>query len=243
MQANKREKSLRGPLEVTELIEKRSFEMFRFIGYTLLILSLFDYIAIFFPPRLTDPGWEFQVSGLVVDHVWALLLGLAFAFLYGQASIVVHNRHLSILKFLSWLSLVLGVIYLLIVPLGINNTLTIYRGINNQFTTQQAQQQEQIQKITEKVNLTQSTDELNKIARALKVEKESENDQSLQSLKTKISQQIDTVGKRTITTAIANRDQQTRNLIKESLRVNLGAVISGACLIVLWNMTRWVRIS
>ena len=242
MKANKLDKSLKSPLEITESIEKRSFELFRFIGYALLILSLFDYIAIIFPPRLTDPNWEFQASGLIVDHVWALLLGLSFVFLHVKASII-HNRQLSVLRFLSSASLVFCIFYLLIVPLGINNSLTIYRGINNQFTTQQSQQEAQVQKVTEKVNLSKSNDELNKLAKALKIEKESENNLSSQDLKTKISQQLETITRKAATAVTLNKNQQLKNLIKESLRVNLGAIISGTCLISLWNITRWVRIN
>jgi predicted PurR-regulated permease PerM len=243
MKASKRDQSLRSPLEVTESIEKRAFELFRFIGYALLILSLFDYIAIILPPRLTDTNWEFQATGLIVDHIWALLLGLAFVFFYGQASVIINNRQLSILKFLSWASLVFGVFYLILVPLEINNGLTIYRGINNQFTTQQSQQQVQLQKIKEKVNLSKSNEELNKLAKALKVEKESDSNQSSQDLKTKISQQIETVANNSVNIANANKNQQVNNLIKESLRIGLGALISGVCLIGLWNITRWTRIS
>ncbi len=56
------------PIEITEIIENRSFSLLRLIGYILLVFSLIDYIAIITPPRLTDPVWEFQTMSRLVDH-------------------------------------------------------------------------------------------------------------------------------------------------------------------------------
>ena len=69
-------------IEITDLIENRSFSLLRMIGYILLVFSLIDYIGILIPPRLTDPPWEFQAMGRLVEHVWSPLLGLAFVFFY-----------------------------------------------------------------------------------------------------------------------------------------------------------------
>jgi hypothetical protein len=241
MKASKPEKLPRNPLEVTAAIGQRSFATFRLIGYTLLLLSLLDYVTILLPPQLTNIAWEFQAIGQMVDHVWALLLGLVFVFLYGQNTII-NIRQMSILKLLSWMSLLIGIIYILLVPLGINNSLTLYKGINNQFTTQETQQQEQLQKINEKLNLTDSPEQLHNLAKNLRIENESAPSQSTKELKTKISQRIETAVQDAKISAKATKGQQIKNLIKEALRINLGALISGVCFITFWNMTRWTRI-
>ena len=239
--AKKTEKLSKVPVEITEIIEKRSFGLLRFLGYTLLIFSLIDYLGILIPPRLTDPSWEFQTIGQMVDHVWSILLGLIFIFLYNQTSII-KSRQLSILKFFSWAALPIGIVYLLMLPLGINDSLTLYKNINNQFTHQQAQQQEQLQKVTEKLNSTNSSQELNNIARALNLPNAGEASQSPQELKNKISQQIQTVAQNAVTAANTAKREQIKNLIKTALRINLGAIISGVCFITLWRLTRWTHI-
>lgn len=240
MRVKKKEKFLVKPIEVTETIEKRSFALLRFIGYILLIFSIVDYLAILIPPRLTDPEWEFQTIRQLVDHVWSPLLGLAFLFLYSQAS-VVSSRQLSILKFLSWFTLLIGIVYLLLLPLGLNNSLTFYRSINAQFANQQAKQQDQLQQLNSKLNATSSTAALNNIARSLNLQQEGESSKSSQELKNQISQQIKTVSQNALTTANVAKRQQVKNLIKEAVRVNLGTVISGVCFVMFWRLTRWTR--
>ncbi len=242
MKIQKPDKIYKKPIEITEAVEKRSFALLRFLGYTLLIFSLIDYIAIFIPPRLTDPVWEFQSIGQMVDHVWSPLLGLAFIFLYNQNSIV-KAKQVSILKVLSWFSLAIGIFYLLLLPLGINNSLTLYKGINAQFTNQQAQQQEQLQKVTEKLNVVKSLQELNNVAKSLNLQNEAGSNQSFEDLKKKRSQQIQTVAQNTLTTAKARNREQIKNLVKNAVKINLGTIISGISFITLWNLTRWARIA
>ncbi|WP_016951911.1 HpsJ family protein [Anabaena sp. PCC 7108] len=241
MTKQKQERLPKKPIEITDSIENMSFSLLRLLGYILLIFSLIDYLAILIPPRLTDPGWELQAIGQMVDHVWSILLGLTFIFLHNKGSIL-QPKQLPILKLLSWVSLTIGIFYLLMLPLGINNSLTLYRNINNQFITQQGQQQEQLQKITEKLKTTNSPQELNNLARILNLPNQGGASKSPQELKNQISQQIQTVAQNSIATANAAKREQIKNLIKSAVRINLGTIISGICLIMFWNMTRWTRI-
>lgn len=239
MKSDKQKTPRRNPVEITEAIERRSFIIFRLIGYVLIILSIFDYLAIFFPPQLTNPGWELQAVSLMVDHVWALILGLAFVFFYGRTSLI-GSTQISVLKFLSWMALVSGIVYILIVPLSINNSLTLYRNINTQFDAQTTQREEQVQKLTSNLDVLKSPDELRRLAAALKVEKIDQL--SPEDLKDKISERIRNTAQNASATAKSSRTQELKNLIKESLRINMGAIVSGVCLILLWNLTRWVRV-
>jgi hypothetical protein len=227
-------------IEITETIEKRSFALLHFVGYILLIFSFIDYLSILIPPRLTDPNWEFQSIGQLVDHVWAPLLGLTFLFLQNKSSIV-GVRQLTFLRFLSWVALPIGILYLLLLPLGINNSLTLYKSINAQFTNQQAQQQEQIQKVVETLNKITSTQELNNLAMSLNIQNEVIASQSPKDLKNHISQAIQTAAKNAYLTANAAKKEQTKMLIKQSVKINVGVIISGICFITIWKLTRWTR--
>jgi hypothetical protein len=240
MKSKKTEKTPTKPIEITDIIEKRSFYLLRFVGYTLIILSIFDYAAILLPPQLTNPNWEFQAITQMVDHVWSIFLGLTFTFLFNENSLV-KARQLTLLKLLSWLSLLIGIFYLLMLPLGINNSLTIYRTINNNFETQLSQQQAQIQEFTEKLKNVTSAPQLTAIATRLDIPIETNSNQSPQDLKNKISQQIQTSTQTAINAAKMSKREQTKNLIKAAVRINIGAVVSGVCFIVLWRLTGWTR--
>ncbi|MBK1988960.1 hypothetical protein A0J48_015675 [Sphaerospermopsis aphanizomenoides BCCUSP55] len=242
MKTQKPEKTPKKPIEILNLTEHISFGLLRFLGYILLLFSIIDYLSILIPPQLTNPAWEFQVIGQMVDHVWSILLGLTFIFLYSKGS-TIKPREIGILRFLSWISLFTGIFYLLMLPLGINNSLTLYKNINSQFVNQQGQQQEQLQKVIEKLNTTNSPQELNNLAKILSLPaNEQGSNQSLQELKTQLSQQLQRFAQNSTATANAAKREQIKNLTKNAVRINLGTIISGLCLITIWNMTRWVRI-
>jgi len=65
-----------------------------------------------------------------VDNCWALLLGFVLAF-YRQQD-VLRRFELRVLALLSWLALVLGLVFLLLLPLGVTNTLRLYRDVSQQ---------------------------------------------------------------------------------------------------------------
>jgi hypothetical protein len=241
MTTESKKREPQSPVEVTEVIQNLSFPVLRYLGYVLLIFSLIDYLAILVPPQLTNPAWEFQVIGQMVDHVWSILLGLTFVFLYGKGSMI-RPREISILKFLSWVSLSIGIIYILMLPLGINNSLTLYKNINNQFLTQQGQQQEQLQKVNERLKAADSVPELNNLARILSIPTENLASQSTQELKTQLSQKIQQAAENATATATATKKMQIKGLIKNAVRINLGAIIAGIFLIIIWNMTGWIRL-
>jgi hypothetical protein len=241
MKTQKQQRTPKEPIEIINLTENISFRLLRLLGYILLIFSLIDYGAILIPPQLTNPNWEFQAMGQMVDHVWSILLGLIFVFLYNKGSIV-KPQQISILKFLSWVSLAIGIFYLLMLPLGINNSLTIYKNINNQFTNQQGQQQEQVQQVTARLKTTNSIQELNNLARIFNLSGEEGSSQSPQELKNKLSQRIQKITQDSADAAQSAKKAQINSLIKNAVRINLGTVISGVCLITIWSMTRWIRI-
>jgi hypothetical protein len=231
----------RQPIEITDSIATKSFYLLRFIGYVILVFSVIDYAGIFIPPRLTDPTWEFQAITQMVEQVWSPLLGLTFIFLYNQSSNI-SSRQLLILRFLSWVALFIGIAYLLVLPLGVNNSLTLYKDINSQFTNQQAQQQEKLQKFNTKLNSVNSPQELENLARSLNIQNEAGANQSPQELKSKIQNQLQNITQNQIAAANTAKTQQVKSLIKNAVKVNLGAIISGVCFITFWRLTRWTRV-
>ncbi len=240
MKSNKQE-IYQKPFEITDLIEKRSFGLLRLLGYILLVFTFIDYIAILVPPRLTNPEWEFKVISMLVDRIWSPLLGLSFIFLFNAKSLI-HSRELEILKLLSWGAFFLGLFYLLMLPLGINNSLTIYRSFNNQVTNQTAQRTEQLQTVNKQLKSTNDPEKLKIVARVLNLQSQKKNNTPPEELKNKLSQRIEQVVQNVEASAKATKKQQAMRLIKKSVRINLGAFLGGVCFVTFWNLTRWVRI-
>ena len=226
------------PIEITDLVENRSFSLLRMVGYIFLIFSLIDYIGILVPPRLTDPVWEFQAMGRLVEHVWSPLIGLVFIFFYTQNNCVSPSE-LILLRFLSWGSLILGLFYLLMLPLGINNSLTIYRDTSAQITKQLSQQTIQIEKLNQQILTADTPAELNNIAKIINFD--NTVNAPIQELKNNLKQQIQTAEHRMSNAANIAKRQQSINFLKDAVRVNLGTVLAGAGLITVWNLTRWAR--
>jgi hypothetical protein len=60
-----------------------SMNIFRVLGYGLLLLALFDILEMFIPPGFMNPAWEFQTFGALVERVPVPLIGFVLVF-YGE---------------------------------------------------------------------------------------------------------------------------------------------------------------
>ena len=145
------------PIQLPQNVENQPIVLWRFVGYILLLFSLMDYVEIFVPTHFLDPVWEFQIMGQLVEHIWAPLIGLTFVFIQQQ---YISRFELQVLSFLSWLSLILGLLYLLMLPLGINDIISIYNSTNAQITHQAVQQKEEFSKLTQLLNKAQTNIEI-----------------------------------------------------------------------------------
>ena len=113
--------------------------LFRVVGYALLALSLFDVIDIFIPALFTNPAWEFQMVRSLVERVPVPLLGAVLVF-SGEKS-------LKIFKVLSWVCLLVGVLFFLLVPLGISASLRLNSQSAQELNTRVTQQANQLQQL------------------------------------------------------------------------------------------------
>ena len=263
-----------------------SVVLFRWIGYGLLILALFDLIETFVPPRLMNPAWEFQTLGVLVERVPVPLLGLVLVF-YGKNNW--RNRwEKPILKFLSWAALLFGVGLLLLIPLGVINTVRIDAYNNrpiiaqvNQRTAQiqqlknelekattaeemeaflnriqsDSQQLEKLkeqlsyfltsgdQRMTEQAEPRILTDRPGKLAQRLKKSPlvNLEAPFSLSEVKKQILSFLASGEERMKKQVEARRSSQRLELLKKSVKWNLGALVSGVLFMRIWQATRWAR--
>lgn len=214
--------------------------LLRFLGYGLLILSIFDLISTFVPVRLMDPVWQFQTLGQLVERVPVPLIGLVLVFYSARDWTDKWERPL--LNALSWGALLVGIGYLLLIPLGVFSTLQIDRFSDNQVKqriAQTATQSDAIKGQLEEVKTeAQMQALLNRIQGIPPEIKESQDlGDSKQKLTNLVAQGADRLTNQLKQTYFERRLQ----LLKQSVKWNLGSLVSGVLFIVIWQMTAWAR--
>lgn len=219
--------------------EWRSTALFRIVGYAILVLAAIDYINIFIPANFTNPAWEFQMLAQLVDKSPVPLIGLVFAF-YARDEFR-RDFEEYILKFLSWTTLGVGIAYLLLVPLGLNNTLRLNAINNAQINNQLSQQLSQLQQISDRLNQTTSEQEINNLFTALNRQGRTPDIQNPTELKNRIKAEIETAQTTAKTQLELNRRNLRIGLIKNSIKWNVGAIVCGVLFIYIWKITDWAR--
>jgi hypothetical protein len=211
----------------------RSIPLVRWVGYGLLILTLFDLVQVFVPPGFMNPFWEFQTMGALVERVPVPLLGLALVFL-GQA----HRRgnwERRILTFLSWLSLLFGILFLLMIPLGVVNTMRINTANTAQISAEYTQQMSRAEQVKQQLNKASTED----IDSFLKSQGRSLDGKQPEEFKDQLLSQLTQTKQQMQTQYQAKRSNQRISLFKNSVKWNLGALVSGILFIYVWRLTRW----
>ncbi len=218
-----------------------SLPILRWVGYGLLVLALFDVIEMFIPARFMNPNWEFQTFGALVERVAVPLIGFAFVFFAGLNER--GNKEGIILKILSWLTLLLGIIYFIAVPLGIINTVRIDKQNNQQITVRLNQQKSAIQQVKKGLDAPITEAQMQQIlarlngGRAPEIKSKEELEQAKQQISTFVNK-----GEGELETQVqAARSTQRLNLLKKSVKWNLGALVAGALFITIWRGTVWAR--
>lgn len=235
-----REKGFNGSIYLSILVEERSHLLLRLLGYGLLLFALVDYVDIVIPPSFTDPRWEFQTIGALVKHAAVPLMGLIFVFYRHQG--YMGNLEKILLGLLSWFSLLVGLLYLLVLPLGIADTWRIYYGINAQVTAQLSQQSQQLQQVKGQLNQATTDEEIKHLVASLTPQGRSPEIKNPQASKDQFLAQISQAEKNIQIQANSVRTNQSQALIKNSAKWHLGALIAGALFIWVWHLTDWARI-
>lgn len=225
---------------MTQLVrsEERSTSLFRLAGYSLLVLALFDIIDIFVPPRFMDPAWEFQAMGALVERVPVPVLGLVLVF-YGEANSR-ESWEKPLLKLLSQASLLAGVLFLLLIPLGVVNGLRLKDYNDYQINTQVTQQKAQLQQLKQQVG-TATAKDIGSVMARLNLRGRPPASNNPQQLKSQLLSEIAKAETAAQTKAEAARKNRQLGLLKSLVKWNLGSLVSGVVLINIWRGTRWAR--
>lgn len=203
--------------------------LFRVVGYALLALSLFDIIAIFVPALFTNPAWEFQTVNSLVERVPVPLLGAVLVF-SGEKS-------LKIFKVLSWACLVAGLLFLLLVPLGISAGLRLDAQSNQELNARITQQSNQLQQLQGVLNKATTPAEIQSVLRRLNPQAGAVPTQNVEQLKTQLLARIADGQSRLQAQANTSRSNARNQLVKNTVKSVLGALVSATIFFVIWRQT------
>ncbi|NJO40993.1 MAG: hypothetical protein HC769_16695 [Cyanobacteria bacterium CRU_2_1] len=219
----------------------RSISILRWIGYALLILAAFDFITILIPPNFRNPAWELQIYGELIERVPVPLIGLGLVFLGERDDRSKWELHL--LRVLSWLSLITAIVFFLMIPLNVFNTIRLDRVSNEQITTQAQQGTQVIQNIRTQLEQVSTPEQMEQLLAALNGGRapDIQNDEQFQQAKEQLSSFV-TQGETALKTqAQTTRSNQRLGLFKTSIKWSLGALIAGVLFGMIWRGTRWTR--
>lgn len=216
-----------------------SIPLFRWVGYGLLILAGFDIIDALYPPQLTNPAWEFQTIGALVERVPVPLLGFILVFFGEQYFRTKIER--PVIKVLSWLTLILGIMFLLLVPLGIFDTIRLEKQSSEQIKSQVDQRKEQIKQFKDQLDKTTTPQQMEQLLQGISNAPDIKNPQEVGKIKDQLSNFVGAAEGRIDNESQEVQSNRRKALLKNSIKWNLGALISGLLYISIWRLTRWAR--
>jgi L-cystine uptake protein TcyP (sodium:dicarboxylate symporter family) len=242
------------PLDTEELAHKttqlwnfnnkvaRSILVLRWTGYCLLLLFLFELVAIFIPPSFMNPAWEFKVFGDLIQRIAIPLISLSFIF-YGEDNLRNKWERL-VLKVIYWVNLLLALLLFLFVPLGIVNSVRIDIDNNRLYNTQLVQQIDQIEQVKKQLEQTTTSAQMEELLRSsptVGTIPKIETSQQLEEIKTKFSEFLVASENQLKTRTQEERKVQRLSLMKNAIKWSLGALVSAVLLIFIWRNNKWIR--
>lgn len=215
-----------------------SVVLLRWIGYILLILFLFDVVALLYPPELMNPNWEFQTAGNIIERIVVPILGMGFIF-FGESQLR-RKWEMPILKGLSWASLLFSVVLILAIPvILVTSSQRLAQQIDTNFGDQFDEQVSQAEAVQEQIE-SATRDDLQTF-----IENQGEAAQGL-SPEDARQELLNSVAEATtqVRTQIEDEINARKTLVrKNGIKWILGSIISGVLFIYIWRFTKWARVS
>jgi hypothetical protein len=212
------------------------------IGYAILIFSLVDYGGIVVPFRFTNPAWELEVIKQLINQVVVLLVGFGLVF-YRPMTI---NRGLTkyLLRILSWLCLLIGIFYLLLLPLAFINVgrvgLIQQNNVNDRLN-QQIKVNDQLVKQISRPGITDKELQLWAREAQLTPQALAKDREANISLQQSILTQLKTAKERVQTQATTTINSAQKQNLKDTISIILRGLISAVIFIWMWYITGWAR--
>jgi hypothetical protein len=235
----KDEEHKEGTIFLPKVVESLSYPLIPLIGYGFLGLSLFDHINIIYPVEISNPSWIVETIGQISERIPILWIGLLLVFFRREGYI--RKAEIRGLKFLSWLCLLLGIIYLILIPMMIGNTVRLSQLIDTQIEARASQQTERLKRARDQVSQTKEQD----ISAYLRYQN-SQTGLPQTITPEKFKENLLQKANKDISELTANsqalKATQVGSLVKRTVKWSLGNLLSTFVCIWVWYQTRWTRI-
>jgi hypothetical protein len=221
-------------LKLFNLSIYRSVALIHWIGYGLLIFGFLDIFFLLISPSWITPGWFLLVLEQCVAFVPVLLIGFGLAF-FGELKPRI-LWEVFVLRWISWLTLTLSVIFLILIPLGIYSTIQV-ADQNEQAISQKGQYDlVRLETFQKKLSESKSLTNLRILAQVLEVEGVQDGDLK-QEINQKIGSQKSAIKSDTQSKIISTRFRQFKKIVK----LTIGAILASLAHFLLWKNTPWAR--
>jgi len=223
----------------------------RWVGYGFLLFALIDSALAFIPPNFSDLTWKLQLIGKLVETVAIPILGFALVF-WGEYYERKPFEEKIVLKILSWLCLVLAIVFLLLIPPGVLGGLRMESQlsqinpdlIEQQLSRQAAPAVAQLKQLETQVSQSDA-EQLKELGSQLSIPTKTDDPERWRSdilarikqLRTQTQAQVGTQTQAKLQEVESKKLEIGKNLVKW----NLGALIASVLFFVLWRSTRWTR--
>jgi len=223
----------------------RLWGYFPLAGASLVVFSLVRMLYLLIPLKLTNPAWELQVLASGGELAATMFFGAALFFFIAPGDIRLWK--LSCFHYASWACLFVGVICILLIPLAVFDAQRVMNNLNLGYTQAWNQREEEWVRFRDSVKSAQSTQEEASLANALGlrqqyIEHVSQDlplpNERKQWLITEARKQFDGGQHKA---AGVNHFEKWK-LVKLAFRTVISLAFSGFFFILLWFMTRWIRI-
>ncbi|MEM9272909.1 MAG: HpsJ family protein [Cyanobacteria bacterium P01_F01_bin.143] len=224
---------------VNKNVEEKSTKIINLVGYVILLLTLLDYAFLLFPSNFFEPSWIYNIAGHLVENVWAFLLGFLLIF-YRRNQELIRPREFTFLSFISWVTLAIGIIYFLITPLIIGNAFRINRSQQAQAKIQIEQQKNQVEQYSKQLNRV-SSEQLNNLFQNYQQQNPNQEITSVQKLKDNLLIEVKQKQEIASNKLQTKARKQKLNLLKTTIKLSIGAIISSISFLLIWKYTKWTR--
>jgi preprotein translocase subunit SecF len=172
----------------------------------------------------------------MVSNVWFALLALILIYIPNRTQI--RRFELAFLKFLRWIVLVGGIVFILLIPLTLNNAQRINQNTVAQLNQQQTQRQEQLNNLEQAVK-TQNIppEERQRLGEALGINVPPNSENIRKALLEEINQRKQQLKQQVAT----QKNSRYRELLRQAARTSVAIFLIGIFLIRLWWETRWLK--
>lgn len=219
--------------------QQRTIVLSRRAGYALLMLCFIDLLYVLIPPEFFNPVWEYQTIGDLIKLVPVPLLALMLIF-HGDTALRSKPERLA-LKILSWITLLVGVIFLLLIPLTVTNAVRIHRFNNNQISTQVSQQRLQLDATRKQLEKASPNQLRSLVPTPDKDGNLPDLPNSPEQAKSQLLNNIGRAKQQAEQQALQARANLRQNLVKNTFKLVAESLIAGFFFLYIWMTTAWTR--